>query len=956
MRRWIFVLLLLLVLSGQARSSPLSSDAEPAPAPGLQVTSDGDRVVVVWQADQVQAELAADPLQTLPTIVYAGYELPAYLVPLRVPHSQPIEVVLDNVQAAPWSGMLTRVPAPVPQPVGGEQRPDLAVADATPLPTSPVFVLREATMRGERLVVLAVSPLFMQTGELYQAHSLQATIPGAVPLAAPLDIDNLFFTDPPQPRPTVPSAVLQKDAAHQIWLPLIMTQPADRPDSDRLPAINPRANQLALKIQVTQAGIQRITGGMLAASGLDIDTIDPEHLQLWYRDQPLALEVHTQEAGRINPAAELRFYALPPGDRWNTGDTYWLTFDHAIATTHMPSHPAAVTSIPAQATAYTTGEWYQPTLYDSTLRGPDSDHWFSAHLRTGPGEAAAIVSVPLAVAAPFATGTSVFTVTGSAYTRGPHQLEVHMGGEVQSVTWNGTGDWRHVLTFNHEPQPEIALWLVPGTGASGVQLDRVAWQLPIQLQAGEYALRFHGSSEPQSYQITEISEAHLLYDVRNPTRPVRLLLPPEATIEFADATGGGRYILTHTAALHTPTVMAHTPTDLAMPLSADALYIAPALFHAALEPLVAHRRAQGHSVAVVDVQAIYDAWSYGQVDPEAIRTFLRAAVADWDTPPVAVTLVGDGTSDPHNYLERNNTNFIPPYLAYVDPWLGEAACETCYAQLDGYTPLADNMPDLLIGRLPVKSADELTTVVNKIIGYETGPADASWRQRAIYLTDNSHEADGRRDPAGDFIANANDSIALQPATISIERLSYDPSPSHRNDPWREPNHVRARDRTLALLNQGAGLVTYFGHGHEWQWAITDVRQEPSHLIQLYEVDTLTNAERLPVVLTMTCLTSSFETPAFSGTTIDERLVLHPHGGAVAVWGPTGQGVSHGHMFMQRGFYQHLWNSATPGHAVLGTLAQAGYLELLLRGNCCQSTVRTYVILGDPLTRVRIGGN
>jgi hypothetical protein len=290
----------------------------------------------------------------------------------------------------------------------------------------------------------------------------------------------------------------------------------------------------------------------------------------------------------------------------------------------------------------------------------------------------------------------------------------------------------------------------------------------------------------------------------------------------------------------------------------------------------------------------------------------------------------------------------------VDPWLGETACETCYAQLEGSSPQPDALPDLLIGRLPVKSSAEVTTVVNKIIGYETGPADASWRNRAIYLTDNSYEADGRPDPAGDFMTEADASIALQPATLSIARLSYDPSPMHTEAPWREPDQVRARDRTLALLNQGAGTVTFFGHAHEWQWALTNLAQEPSHLIELFEVDTLTNGDRLPVVLAMTCVSSLFQKPANSGTTIDERMVLHPNGGAVAVWGPTGRGVSYGHGLLQKGFYQQLWDAASPGRAPVGLLAQAGYMELFLRGNCCQSTLRTYVVLGDPLTQVRVG--
>jgi hypothetical protein len=39
--------------------------------------------------------------------------------------------------------------------------------------------------------------------------------------------------------------------------------------------------------------------------------------------------------------------------------------------------------------------------------------------------------------------------------------------------------------------------------------------------------------------------------------------------------------------------------------------VAPAAFHAALRPLLTHRRQQGFRVELIDVAAIYDVWSYG---------------------------------------------------------------------------------------------------------------------------------------------------------------------------------------------------------------------------------------------------------------------------------------------------------------------------------------------------------
>ncbi|MCX7671559.1 MAG: C25 family cysteine peptidase, partial [Anaerolineae bacterium] len=392
--------------------------------------------------------------------------------------------------------------------------------------------------------------------------------------------------------------------------------------------------------------------------------------------------------------------------------------------------------------------------------------------------------------------------------------------------------------------------------------------------------------------------------------------------------------------------------DLAAQNRTDIILITPTIFRDALAPLVAHRLSQGRLVKVVDVQDIYDAWAFGRVSPDAIRSFLRYAAATWNPPPSYVLLVGDGTRDPLNYTGRNNDNFIPPYLAMVDPWAGETACDNCYAQLDGDDPLSDLLPDLAIGRLPVNGVADLTAVIGKIIGYETGSGQADWLARAVFIADNAFEASGAPDLAGNMWAFADAAVARQPAGMDIRRMYYDPSPFSPKPAWHIANPVAAHQRTLELLNAGAGLVTYIGHAHQWQWALTDPAADPPYLLGLYDVDTLTNGNRLPIVLDMTCLTAAFHTPAYSRTTIDERLLLHAQGGAVAVWGSTGLGVVWGHDRLEAGFSAALW-SRSPGSTTVGTLTAAGYRELFTSGTCCLSAARTFVLLGDPAMKVRI---
>ena len=58
------------------------------------------------------------------------------------------------------------------------------------------------------------------------------------------------------------------------------------------------------------------------------------------------------------------------------------------------------------------------------------------------------------------------------------------------------------------------------------------------------------------------------------------------------------------------------------PSYADVLIITHPSFAEALDSLVALRRSQGLSVAVVNVLGVYDVWGDGRPDPEAIRAFM----------------------------------------------------------------------------------------------------------------------------------------------------------------------------------------------------------------------------------------------------------------------------------------------------------------------------------------------
>ena len=160
-----------------------------------------------------------------------------------------------------------------------------------------------------------------------------------------------------------------------------------------------------------------------------------------------------------------------------------------------------------------------------------------------------------------------------------------------------------------------------------------------------------------------------------------------------------------------------------------------------MQPLLEHHTDQGLRVAKVDVQDIYDAYSGGLVDPEAIRSFLAYAYRNWNggggltkppAPPKYVLLVGDGHYDFKGVTRTGLLNLIPPYLIRIDPRIGETAADNRYVSVDGPS---DFMPDMAIGRIPAQTSADVTAVVDKIIAYEDPNVahGGDWQNRVTFV-------------------------------------------------------------------------------------------------------------------------------------------------------------------------------------------------------------------------------
>ena len=181
---------------------------------------------------------------------------------------------------------------------------------------------------------------------------------------------------------------------------------------------------------------------------------------------------------------------------------------------------------------------------------------------------------------------------------------------------------------------------------------------------------------------------------------------------------------------------------------------------------------------VVDVQAVYDEFSGGLLDPTAIRDFIKYASDNWEMPPFFIVLFGDGTYDYKNNSGTSSGNWIPAYQE------GDSTYDEWYVRVSG----GDGLPDLAIGRLTVQTSAEADLVVDKLITYDQQPEAGPWQSRILIVADDIlnprkqakctriHVLAGRGDPFEEIHAGRSGCNQALYRPVSAGRSDQTPCP------------------------------------------------------------------------------------------------------------------------------------------------------------------------------------
>jgi hypothetical protein len=740
-----------------------------------------------------------------------------------------------------------------------------------------------------------------------------------------------------------------------------------------------------LRIGVVERGMHRLTYEALLSAGVPVDQLDPALLALWWRDQPIALDLLAREAGVFGPGDAFVFYGEPYVGRYMTQNLYRLTWSgppgaRIRARDAAPARSGLTATIVTQSARVERNRVYYSAFKDLPR---DADHLFDLPLYANAVVPTAAVTYTLALPNLVPAGAAELRVAvhGGLLVkeRDPdHSLALRVNRtSLGAYTWDGSV--ARIVTarapaalLSEESQVvlEASLSQLPGIDAYAVLPDWVEVTYPAKARAVHDRLYVEGVVDPwlrvylpllstegppwgQSGLITAIDGYDVLiegfgtdgiraYDVTDPRDPVRLdgltqlVSSGSRAILFA-AQPATAYAVASDAGFLLPASVEYD-AGLALRSGRHADYIA--IVHRSLwdavQPLLDHRAAEGLAVVKVDPQDIYDEFSGGMVDPEAIRAFLGFAYRNWNAggrPPEYVLLVGDGHYDFKGELRPGAPNLIPPYLLSVDPHIGETATDNRYASVDGDD---DFLPDMALGRIPARTAAEVTAVVDKIIAYERSAPPGEWQRRAVFV------ADPQNDSAGNFHLLSDQVRAMLPSAYASDTIYYKASVA-----LDAPGEMKASVR--AAFENGALYLQWFGHAARASWS-------NDRVWEVNDPAKLTPNNVWPFTAHYSCWSGYFINvlPSAqygnSDQSLGEALLLAPKRGSLADFSPSGLHVGPALKGLNQALIRAIFVDRIDR---IGKATDAARKAYHASNAGPPDIIDTQVLLGDPATRLKL---
>lgn len=656
-----------------------------------------------------------------------------------------------------------------------------------------------------------------------------------------------------------------------------------------------------VRLGVKSAGFYRISAGELFSNGLP-QNANLNNLKLFADGIEQPIIVVLTEAGTLQA---IEFYGIGI-DSAETNLRNYLLFVSDSQGRRIER--ADIQGAPSSQTFYSaTVQRKDRTNYFSGLLNGAEENFFGSTINNVGTESV------LTLANVVQSGNAELFVKLQGLTRTSHNVQVEINGQLAGnisfeAQLKGTLQTQIPVNLLHEGANMIRFTALGGTNDLSLIEDiQLSFPREFRAQNNQIQLSVQNGQEvtvtgfsTKAVRVFDVTDANNIFEMG--TRLGRSAdVERSFTIGFTPNGNGMRKIFMTANASSTAEIAQNYSSDLRGANSADLVIITKRQFFKSFNPLIKNRQTQGLRVLTVDIQDIYDEFNFSQKSTQSVKNFLQFANANWQIKPRYVIFAGDASYDPKGYF-GGNSDFVPTRL--VDTLTMETASDEWFGDFDN-----DGVAEFAIGRIPGQNVSEISAMVSKIVGYDLQTQSNS----AAFVSDVSDGFD---------FAGANTAVRqILPQSINAVNIERG-----------ETDDQTVRTSILNAINNGQKILTYVGHGSTGIWR--------GNIFTKTDAESLSNAGKLPVFVTMTCLNGYFHDALNTG--LSETLMKNPNGGAVAVWTSTGAGLPDSYGSLNVEIHRQLLSGATLGEAHLRAKRTITNDDVL----------KTFVLLGDPSMRLR----
>ncbi|MDQ3373861.1 MAG: C25 family cysteine peptidase [Acidobacteriota bacterium] len=665
------------------------------------------------------------------------------------------------------------------------------------------------------------------------------------------------------------------------------------------------AAQPGVKIGVKTQGIYRVTRAQMEANGFNVNA-STALWQLYANGVEQAITVGDN-------GTYIEFYGKGIDTRDSNTQIYFLVVGTQNGKRILPPIRRSVKAGVVANNYLRAFTFKERTNYSSAVFNGETENFFGRIFNN------AGTTIPLNLTGvDFGATTSSIDITVQGSTTVAHQIRVMLNG-VELGFLSGSG--RSSMTSRFEFPTSVLI-----EGANNLQLtssatndfsyfDTVKVNYARKYQAEQNSLSFSLPFYKSAY-LRGFSSANIrVFDVTVPDSPkivTNMAIRPDGSgfqVYLPSNTGRVFYAIEDSAILQPSSITANAPSTLSNTAhNAELVIISHKNFMTEAEEWGAYRRSQGLTVEVVNIEDVFDEFSFGIYDSEAAKSFLKYAKNNWQTPVKYALLIGDAHYDTRNYIASGVRNLLPTKMV-----------ETVYLETGSDDYLVDfnndGLAEIAIGRIPAETALHVTTALNKTKNFEQ-TVEQNFARGFLFVSD---------DPIGyDFVGINSRLRALLPSEVPRTMIK-------RSDGDAPTVTALLKNE----MNLGRYVVNFSGHGTQSAWTSGNIFNNTI-------ANQLTNADKLTVFSMLTCLNGYF-----IGTfdSLAETLVRNPNGGAVAAWASSGETTADIQEVMATRFFQQL---------SLGNIKRLGDLvnDAKTSINAGRDVRLSWVLISDPTLKMR----